>query len=284
MRRNGLLAAFSLVLTLAGCARSHAEVVSDEPMSFVRHGRVVRSVRLSALARRFHPRVVATDDAYYGHHKRFRAMPLEPILVHVFHESASALRRHSFVLHARDGYAVPIDGERLLEGGAYIAVDDVDHPGFAPIGPQQVSPAPAYLVWTRTGQSNLETHPRPWQLTSIEIASFESLYPHTVPAGEAQGSPAMVGFDLFRDRCIRCHAVNREGGRVGPDLNVPMSITEYRPDEQIRAYIRNPRTFRYGAMPPHPDLRDGDLDALLAYLHAMASRKHDRDADAGIPP
>jgi hypothetical protein len=68
---------------------------------------------------------------------------------------------------------------------------------------------------------------------------------------------------------------NREGGRVGPDLNVPQSIVEYRPDAQIRAYIQNPATFRYGNMPAHPDLNNADLDHLLAYFHAMATRKHD---------
>ena len=66
----------------------------------------------------------------------------------------------------------------------------------------------------------------------------------------------------------------------GPELNVPQSIVEYRPEPQIRAYIRDPRTFRYGNMPPHPHLSDADLDALLAYFRAMKDRKHDPDAHA----
>ena len=85
----------------------------------------------------------------------------------------------------------------------------------------------------------------------------------------------------FRDHCIKCHAINREGGRVGPELNVPQSIVEYRPEEQIRAYIRNPATFRYGAMPPHPGLREAEMDALIAYFRAMSTHKHDtREASA----
>lgn len=236
---------------------------------------------LRVLALRARPRVVETEDPYYGRLKRFRAMPLEPILVQGFGETAATLRTHAYILRARDGYAVPIDGRTLLEGGAHVAFDDVDVPGFEPIGPRHVSPAPLYLIWTRPGQSDLTTHPRPYQLASIEIARVEELYPHVVPSGEPADGSAMQGYRLFVDRCIRCHAINREGGRVGPDLNVPQSIVEYRPEPQIRAYIRDPRSFRYGAMPSHPDLDEPSLDALLAYFRAMSTRKHDTGEGAG---
>lgn len=271
----------ALFVTSACAQAEAAPEIPDAPLVFRRDGREVRRVSIRALAEHAPPTIVRSDDPYYGHHKQFRAIPLEAALVYAFGMNVAALRRVSFVLSARDGYAVPVEGARLLEGGAYIAYDDVDIPGFAPIGPQRVSPAPAYLVWTRQGQGNLDTHPRPWQLAMIEIAPFERLYPHTVPNGEPADGPAMLGFGVFRDHCIKCHAINREGGRVGPELNVPQSIVEYRPEEQIRAYIRNPATFRYGAMPPHPGLHETEMDALIAYFQAMRTRKHDtREADA----
>ena len=62
---------------------------------------------------------------------------------------------------------------------------------------------------------------------------------------------------------------------MGPELNVPRSIVEYRPAEQIRAFIRDPESFRYTSMPAHRHLSDAQLDALLAYFQAMKSRKHD---------
>src|SRR5205814_632689 len=133
------------------------------------------------------------------------------------------------------------------------------------------------LIWSGADQQDLETHPRPWQLAAIDVARFDTLFPHAVPEGAAPDSPAARGFALFRAECIRCHAVNREGGRLGPDLNVPQSIVEYRPAPQIKAYIRNPLAFRYGAMPAHPQLADGDLDALVAYFEHMKSHKHDPD-------
>ena len=72
-----------------------------------------------------------------------------------------------------------------------------------------------------------------------------------------------------------CHSINGEGGKVGPELNVPMSIVEYRSAVQLKAFIRNPERFRYTTMPAHEHLSDKDLDALLAYFEAMRERKFD---------
>ena len=62
---------------------------------------------------------------------------------------------------------------------------------------------------------------------------------------------------------------------MGPDLNVPLSIVEYRPALQIKAFIREPQSFRYTSMPPHPHLSEAQLDALLAYFRAMKELKRD---------
>ncbi len=275
-----------LVLTLlAGCSRAAPHATADDGVaspdariSFRVEGRTVRSLTLAELAREVPSVTVTGYDPYYRRPKRFLAMPLEGILTAGFAGAVSGpLATRQFVLRATDGYTVPMAGERLLEPGGHLAVRDLDHPGWEPIGPQRANPAPAYLVWSRPEQTNLDTHPRPWQLAVIEVARFESVFPHTSPTGEPDGSQARRGYGLFGQLCIRCHAINREGGRVGPDLNVPRNITEYRPEAQIREYIRDPQRFRYGSMPAHPGLSDGDLDALIAYLRAMASRKHDAD-------
>jgi mono/diheme cytochrome c family protein len=283
---------------IAGCPRpasnrAAANAASDasEPLvggdpraaiEFRVEGRPVRSLSLRALREAIAPEVFTNCDGYYLRDKRFRALPIERVLALGFQgENLGPLDARPFVLRAIDGYTVPLQGTRLLEGGAYLAFADDEHPDrWEPIGPRRSDPAPFYLVWKQRSQCNLETHPRPWQLAVIEVARFEAAFPHTVPTGEAESSPAYRGFSTFARECVRCHAINREGGRVGPELNVPRSIVEYRPIEQIRAYIRNPLSFRYGAMPPHPHLTEQDLDDLVAYFTAMRDRKFDPDAPA----
>lgn len=291
---RALATSLYLLAALAACGRerdpapvpdarpSAPAVAADARLVFKRDGAVVRDVALRDLVAKVPSEDVRGWDPYYARDKAFRAVPLAKVLALGFPGDAD-LRGHDYVLRARDGYAVPMTGAKVLEEGAYVAYADLDVPGWEPIGPQRANPAPLYLVWSKPEQRSLETHPRPWQLASIEIAPFEATYPHVAPRGA--GEDALRGFAIFRSQCFACHAVNREGGRVGPELNVPQSIVEYRPEAQIRAYIRNPRTFRYGNMPAHPHLTEADLDGLVAYFRAMRERKHDADAakDAGSP-
>jgi mono/diheme cytochrome c family protein len=262
----------ALLLAVPACERTptYAGV-----LSFKQGDKTLRTLPWSELSGLPEARRVHSSDPYYGARKQFRALPMAKLLALGFGEPLAKLRDGAFMLVALDGYAVPIEATRLLDDQAYLAFDDVDVPGFAPIGPRKASPRPAYLIWEGEGKTNLESHPRPWQVVSIERVSADKLYPHARPKDAADGSPALRGFQLFRERCIRCHAINREGGSVGPELNVPQSIVAYRPEPQIRAYIKNPLTFRYGAMPASPDLSEADLDALIAYFQAMSHQPYD---------
>ncbi len=276
---RGARVAAGVVAVLAVIACRDARKDGDARLSFEKDGAQVKTLSLAEL-KDVPVETFTAYDPYYAKKKTYRALPLRAVLERAFGASSAPLEAQAYVLRAKDGYTVPLSGARLLEPGGYIAIADVDVPGWEPIGPQQVSPAPFYVVWRNDDQQNMSTHPRPWQLATIAIARFEDSFPHAVPTGEAPGSPAMRGLATFRAQCIHCHAINREGGRVGPDLNLPMNVLEYRPEAQVRAYIKNPLAFRYGNMPAHPGLTEGDLDDLVAYLRAMKDRKHEPDAGA----
>ncbi len=266
---------------------SSAPSSADAKLAFVVEGRPARELTLAELRREIPTETLTVFDPYYKKPKTFRALRFAEVL-RVGFEGAKGTADaggapSELLLRAKDGYTVPLRPPLSTEPGAYLAYEDVEVPGWEPIGPQRANPAPFYLVWREPGQQNLETHPRPWQLATIERASFERTFPHTVPTGAPPDSLAVVGFGLFRDRCVRCHAINREGGRVGPELNVPKNVLEYRTVAEVKTYIRDPLSLRYGNMPPHPDLREADLDALVGYLEVMKARKFDPDGQPKKP-
>jgi mono/diheme cytochrome c family protein len=276
MRVCGLAA---LVFVALAAQRGAAAEYAAE-LRFVRDGVALRTVDLATLKANCRVQTVTLDDPYYQRRKSFLACPLGEVLRLGFGQPLGALAGDSFLLRARDGYAKPASGARLTEPGAFLAFADAERargadPGWEPIDRKQADPGPFYLVWTEPQQADPTRYPWPYQLATIEIAALESVYPHVVPRGAPPDSPAYAGYKIFRDQCIACHAINREGGTVGPELNLPLSIVEYRPVEQIKAYIRNPAAFRYTSMPAHPNLTDAQLDQLVAYFTTMKALKHD---------
>lgn len=266
----------ALLLTL-GLLLLASPAAADASLRFVRDGKPVKTLSSDALAAACGAETVTVEDPYYGRTKRYRACPLVRVLELGLGQPPSALAGETVFFRARDGYVRPAQGEILLEPGGWLAFADADLPPgrWQPIDRGKKDPAPFYVVWTGAAQRDPERHPWPYALAEIAVAPFEETYPHTVPAGVPEDDPAWQGYALFQRACFACHAVNGEGGTVGPELNVPRSIVEYRPEEQIKAYVRNPQSFRYTSMPAHRDLTDAQLEALVAYFRAMSQRKHD---------
>ncbi|MBM4245531.1 MAG: cytochrome c [Deltaproteobacteria bacterium] len=266
------------VLVLAGLA-GHA-VAEDAVLEFARDGAVVRRLDRAALEKGCGVATVELEDPYYGRRMAYVACPLAKVLEMGFGEASQQLAAHDYLLRARDGYVKPATGRRLMEPGGGLALADArrekaGEAGWAPIDRKQVDPAPFYVVWSQPGQQDTNVYPWPYQLVRIEVGSIAAAYPEIVPRTAAAGSEAWRGFDTFKGECVACHAINGQGGKVGPELNVPQSIVEYRPAEQIKAYVYDPETFRHTSMPAHRHLTPAQLDELVAYFRAMSTLKRD---------
>ena len=93
------------------------------------------------------------------------------------------------------------------------------------------------------------------------------------PAARGAGPEGATG---LRDRVPTLPPAQRRRCReMGPDLARPMSPTQYLSPSGLRAIIRDPRAVRTWPdqhMPGFDEtaLPDADLDAVIAYLHAMA--------------
>ena len=152
---------------------------------------------------------------------------------------------------ALDGYEAVSSLDKLKQDGGFLAFKDLDlENGWEPLGYKKADPGPFFLFWIKEEQTTQHGYPWPWQVRALNLLRFEDQYPAVVPVGATSDSPAYRGFTIFRTRCIRCHSINRQGGKIGPDLNAPQSITAYRSKAMIKEFIKHPVQ-----IPLHADAR-----------------------------
>lgn len=220
--------------------------------------------------------VTIERDPVYEETRSYRGWPLESFLEATtdLNENARSDLELQFV--ATDGYRATVAlAEAPLER-AVVAFEDLDAPDgrtWATFrhGKEETTPGPFYVVWR--GADDLEGH-LPWafKVTSIRMASYREMYGEAYPADHPE---ARERFAIFKRQCIRCHGINLRGRAVGPELNVPRNVTEYWPDEHLRQFILQASSYHAGTKMPsfEGNLDDPQLDALIAYLEAMASEK-----------
>jgi cytochrome c1 len=225
---------------------------------------------LSRLKAHLQPVTLTVDDPVYRTKKTYEGFWLQDVLKL---EGLLEKPADELGLKCADGYTPALPWGEIRERRGLIAYREVGQPGGwqkLKQGKKTITPAPFYLVWAEKDPSL----PWPYQLVALQTVSFAEKYGELVPAGTAPSAAARHGVELFRKQCLKCHSLNLRGGELGPELNYPRNITEYRDEQTLREFIRNPAAFRArSAMPGFPQLSDAEVGQILEYLRWMRDRK-----------
>jgi len=278
------LALFAVSRRFVGAAATFASLAAlaaSPELTIVIGERTVKHSVEALLANPATTTITIPQDVAYKRAMTYRALPLATLLQGVGREDSV-----KFV--ASDGFAATIAAAPLLaiadDGArAYIALE----PPASRWPPLKAgSPAtagPFYLVWLRPERARIVPEQWPYQIAKIEdVAPLTVRFPALLPAANVHPTdPIRRGLNVFTTNCIVCHTLNLAGdAKVGPDLNVPYSPTDYMREEFLRRQIRDPRSLRVWADAKMPGfdttaISDRDLDDLVAYLYYMAKRKVD---------
>jgi len=269
---------FLVVLSLAGFAPVSGAAHAAEPVLTISIGPEVRrftAAQLLGLPDAAELTIPA--DVSYGRPMKYRAVPLLPLL-------SVGPAFDTIEARAADGFVSQIPLALVAKGAtggskAWIAVEDAVAPWPALPG-KTASAGPFYLVWDNPERSAVGSEQWPYQLASLtEVESPAHRWPQMVVDASLPGdAPARRGQAVFTTQCLPCHRMKGAGAAdVGPDLGQPMNPIQYLSPKGLRSLIRNPkavRTWPQQQMPGFDEtmIREGDLDALIAYLAHMAAR------------
>jgi cytochrome c2 len=264
----------ALLALLAVPARAN-----DAALEFRRHGERVAVRSLAALKQIAPAQSVRVFEPYEQREVAFDSVRLDRVLDAVY--GAGWRREDELLFTCRDGYQPTVPVARVVAHAAWLA--------FAREGAafsiqklesgrvQGVSLAPFYLIWENLADPQVRSegdYGWPYQLTGVELISSRDRFPRMAPPA---GAPAQVqdGFSAFRIHCSRCHPVNGEGGRIGPELNRAESPSGRRDVAWLRDWIDDPSRISPGTRmerlnPSIPD-REAVIASIIAYLQAIAA-------------
>lgn len=217
-------------------------------------------------------------DVSYGGKATYRGVRLNRLLA-----DASAEGTDVVEATATDGFVAQLPLAKVMNDQssgavAYLAVEDPGNP-WPRLKKTGVSAGPFYIVWRNPERSSIPQEAWPYQTAQLEMKiSVEKRYPaivvsSTLPANHA----ARRGQALFIENCFTCHRMNGAGeATIGPDLNRPMNPTEYIQPQILPRLIRSTKSVRQWGdqkMPDFESLSAQDINAIVAYLTHMATRK-----------
>ncbi len=190
--------------------------------------------------------VTVEDDPVFHRKKSYKAIALQTILDGFLPAYKNLdLKATQIVFECEDGYNPSMSLEKVLGKKSFLAIADLD----APKGQEWINPskdgremkiAPFYVVYTDVPAKDV-TFKWPYNLVKISLSAASKELAVLFPKDD---DTQVKGFELFKVNCLTCHSLNKVGGKMGPELNYPKSITEYWQIDQIKQFVKAPTSFR----------------------------------------
>ena len=262
------------LLLLPGVARA------AEPVLEVAVGGETRTfTREAMLAMPAAATIEVAKDSTYGVPMTYRAVPVASLLAGLTLPPDSVIETV-----ALDGFIaqLPLDLVTNTDPAkpvAWLAIEPADEP-WPPLPRKTVGAGPFYVVWTGATAATIRSEQWPYQVAKLvsqpsPVARWPALgVDPALPATH----PVRAGQTLFVTQCLPCHTLNGAGASdVGPDMNRPMSPTEYLTPAGLHALIRDPKSVVPGppsdARLPAGSVSDREIDHVIDYLKHMAVRE-----------
>lgn len=271
------MASIGVMMGLSGLIAAQDSAVIE----FKNKGEMIRALRLDEFDKIATASPLRIFEAHEKRVRTYQAYPARQLFDQVFGKKWRAAEEIVFL--CEDNYQPSIPVAKFLAYDAYFAFASADDAPFMLTNVLQnnevVKPGPLYLVWDNLKSSELREAgavDMPYQVIGIELASFAARFPHLSPPADAS-QEVQQGFLHFRKYCIACHTINGQGGGKAPELNYPLSVTEYIRPEYLKRWMDDPSSIRYGTVMPalaaETPAREKVMEEIMAYLQAMRTVK-----------
>ena len=256
-------------------------VTADEPtLQFLDAGKPIQTLTRKDLAEKIPSTRLTVENPTTSQPAPYQGAALPALLTLVYGDRWQHAELVKF--ETRDGYQPVVPVSHISQHSGLMAYADAGQDRLQALGDGHggtVDPGPFYLVWENIQDRGARQDPWlqwPWQLAKVELTSIEREYPQTAPPPGASEA-VMRGFNGFLSDCAKCHQINGEGGAIGPELNVPVNVTEYWQNDWLPKFIADPQSIRHnskmvGYQSASPE-KSAEIDDIVAYLRAMKERK-----------
>ncbi len=209
-------------------------------------------------------------DPVFKRAKKYEAIPLKPYLEKLITASNLDTANTEIIFLCKDGYNPGMPLSKVLQSAPYLAIRDLEAPeGKNWMDTLQGKWGDFYLVWLNHAEDT-KGYTWPYGLAHLQFKASDAAYKAAMPMEKKM----VAGFELYKEKCMKCHSMNMVGGVMGPEMNVPKNITEYWSIADIKAFVKNPYSYRYNSkMPPVAHLKDKELDQILDYISYMKGQK-----------